>query len=102
MCGVYINSKRSKKTAPAVPALADQQASPTPLTPTDVSRLPKALREDSAIQNRRYTDSGFRIRGAVGNEGGSSSLLEEAFFSELRVITMKTKKYSTLKTTTTD
>ncbi|MDB4511311.1 hypothetical protein N9081_05185, partial [Akkermansiaceae bacterium] len=62
---------------------------------------PKTLREDSAIQNRRYTDSGFRIRGAVGNEGGSSSLLEEAFFSELRVMTMKTKKYSTLKTTTT-
>jgi hypothetical protein len=46
---------------------------------------------------------GFRVQdtGCGVNEGGSSSLLEEAFFSELRVITMKTKKYSTLKTTTT-
>ncbi|MDA8976562.1 hypothetical protein N9F73_01160 [bacterium] len=46
----------------------------------------------------------LQAAGAAGcgvRVGGSSSSQPEAFFSELRVITLKTKKYSTLKTTTT-
>ena len=60
---------------------------------------PLSRKHCERIRRSRIGDT--PIRDSVGNEGGSSSFLAEAFFSELRVITLKTKKYSTLKTTTT-
>ena len=56
---VYINSKRSKKTAPAAPALAGQQSSPT-------SR-PRTLYPESGdrSQRRGIEESRNRIRGSV-------------------------------------
>ena len=48
----------------------------------------------------REQDTGFKMK-LWGKACGSSSSSAERFFSELRVITLITKKYSILKTTTT-
>ena len=95
---VYINFKRSKKTAPAAPALADQQSFAPPLTPADpepftLNRETGAKGEVSRSQGTGY---GLRGKGAV-----VVVLRRRCFFSELRVITLKREKYSILKTTTT-
>ena len=46
---VYINSKRSKKTAPAAPALADQQSFPTPTTTDHLHQSLQPQQAEAAI-----------------------------------------------------
>jgi len=60
------------------------------------------LKQEAGTSKNQGTGYGVQLfsREVRGDEGGGSSFLAEAFFSELRVITIKTKKYSTLKTTT--
>ena len=99
---VYINFKRSKKTAPAAPALAGQQPFPT------TTGRPRTLYPESGnrSQRRGIEESGNRIRGSGYGLRGKGTVVvvlrRRCFFSELRVITLKREKYSTLKTTTTD
>ena len=80
-----------------------QQSFPTPIT----SGRPRTLYPESGnrSQRRGIEESGNRIRGSGYGLRGKGAVVvvlrRRCFFSELRVITLITKKYSILKTTTT-
>jgi len=109
---VYINSKRSKKTAPAVPALANRQASllrrlAASLHPDSRTLYPESGYRDWGIGKRNgvtgygvrclplitdsplpFPDSGIRLRGSVNlcdtkPAGSTHEGVSRAFFSAL-------------------